>query len=303
MINRFLRSKAIVKGLWGTMMPNSLYQFSNVEVMEDSMGSSGVSDAEATASKNKEDLALRYVREIERLAKTKRDTKHFLFHEVNRLNLNKELTDKISNLVGTHVPLFVKAIRERRYFKKMAVNFTVTKQLLELIDSLEEQTQKEASLFYTRKLEQKIEQEGFSKYQLGMKESLFRAMSSKMNSKLLELAPNLDDEINTQCILPFQAELQKVFEDEINKKFKSRKKTDTFCKKMNFIDLKMQAAFMNLVAHRSKAFQLLAYEYFYRKLIRSKFKAFTGIICGYSANPYKLSKIMRISPMVFRFQG
>ena len=59
--------------------------------------------------------------------------------------------------------------------------------------------------------------------------------------------------------------------------------------------MKMHKAFMSLIAHKSSAFQLLAYEYFYRKQIQSKFKAFSKVTLSYSANPYKLSKLMRLS--------
>ncbi|NQY79662.1 MAG: hypothetical protein HRT47_05055 [Candidatus Caenarcaniphilales bacterium] len=303
MITNFLQSRATGEGMLGNIWQNSALPFNNTELLEDAAAASGQFDRVKSEHEKNEDLALRYVREIKKLTRNKEAVKQLLFKEINRNKINKELTDKISNLIGTHMPLMIKAIKEKKHFKKMAVNFSLRKQFLEIIDSLEESTQKEAAFFFNRKVEQCLEKRNHDKYQVNIRDHFFRSINPQVNQKLLQIAPNIQRQIDVICILPFQAELQKCFQEEVDKKFKTRKKTDTFCKKINHIEMKMHKAFTSLTAHKSSAFQLLAYEYFYRKINQSKFRAFTKLTLSYSANPYKLSKFMRLSPMVFRVMG
>lgn len=303
MIANFLQSSENDGAMLGNIMQNPALRFNNIELLEDAAAVSGHFDSINQEQKKNEDLALKYVREIKKLTNNKDAVKQLLFKEINRNNINKEVTDRISNLIGTHIPLFIKAIKEKKYFKKMAVNFSMRKQFLEIIDSLEEKTQKEAAFFFNRKMEQYLEKNTNTKYNLNLRDHLFRSINPEINQTLLKIAPNIQEDIDLKCIQPFQLELQKSFQDEVDKKFKSRKKTDSLCKKINHIEMKMHRAFMNLVAHKTSAFQLLAYEYFYRKVNQSKFRAFTKLTLSYSANPYKLSKFMRLSPMVFRMIG
>lgn len=303
MITNFLQSRVTAGGLLENIMQNAALPFNNTELLEDAAAASGHFDTVNDEYKKNEDLALKYVREIKKLTRNKEAVKQLLFKEINRNNINKEITDQISNLIGSHMPLMIKAIKEKKHFKKMAVNFSLRRQFLEIIDSLEERTQKEAAFFFNRKIEQTLEKNTINKYQLNIRDHFLRSINPQANQKLIQITPNIQRDVDLMCILPFQAELQKSFQDEVDKKFKNREKTDSLCKKINHIEMKMHRAFMNLVAHKSSAFQLLAYEYFYRKIIQSKFRAFTKLTLNYSSNPYKLSKFMRLSPMVFRMAG
>ena len=303
MVSNYLQSKATAGGILGQIMQNPAFQY-NSEIQEDAAAGTGIFDKKDTEIRKKrnEDLALKYVREIKKLTQNREAVKQLLFQEINRENINKKLADQISLLIGTHMPLLIDAIRDRKHFKKMAVNYSLRKQFIDLIGKLEDDTQKEASFYFNRKMAQ-IFQKNSNQVNFNFHEMLLRYLNPQMNQKVLELEPEIDRRIYERAIQPYFAELEKAYEGEIEKKFKRRSKADTLCKKINYIDMKMHKSFLASVAHKSAAFQLLAYEYFFRKQNQVKLRAFSRLCMKYSFNPYKLSKLMRISPMVFRIRG
>ena len=89
----------------GNIAHNSLIQINNTETLEDAAAATGHFDHMKAEQERSEDMALKYVREIKKLAKNKEAERQLLFKEINRQNINKALTDQISNLIGTHIHL------------------------------------------------------------------------------------------------------------------------------------------------------------------------------------------------------
>ena len=152
MITNFLQSRATARGLVGNIAHNSSIQINNTEILEDAAAATGHFDQIKAEQERNEDMALKYVREIKKLAKNKEAIRQLLLKEINRHNINKTITDQISNLISTHMPLMIRAIKERKHFKKMAIDFSLRKQFLEIINSLEEKPKKKQLIFLIKKL-------------------------------------------------------------------------------------------------------------------------------------------------------
>jgi len=254
-----------------------------------------ISSKESMATLREEDL---YLEAIKDLAASHREAKKLLKNELDKYRLNKNLSEYISELVLSFMPNYINAIKSAHFYKRLAIEFNLKKKFIEFLESLDFPLREEASLFFTKEIQRHLEEQCKGEH-YSIEDYLLKSIRPRLNSRVSQLDPSLEKDLVEKSIEPFTEEIKRHFRYSIELK-ETVEPDYTLSKAIAYIDIRMHAAFILLVKDQSYSFQLLAYDFFYRKQLENNYKSFSVLALEYASNPYKLAKFISLSPCLFR---
>ena len=252
-----------------------------------------INSKKSMATLREEDL---YLEAIKDLASSHREAKKLLKTELDKYRLNEKLTEYISELVLSFMPNYTNAIKAGHFYKRLAIEFNLKRKFIEFTESLDFPIREEASLCLVKEIQRHLEEQCKGEH-YSIEDYLLKSIRPRLNSRVSQLEPSLEKDIVEKAVEPFSEEIKKHFRYSVESK---EVRDSLLAKAIAYIDIRMHEAFIFLVKEQSYSFQLLAYDFFYRKQLENNYKSFSVLALEYASNPYRLAKFISLSPCLFK---
>jgi hypothetical protein len=240
-----------------------------------------------------------YLKAIIDLTASHRESKELLKSELNRHKLNTKLNEDIESLVRASIPHYIEAIKKGHFYKRLAVEFNLKKKFIEFIEFLDEDLEEEAAYHFAQEIQRNLAEQCQGEH-YSIEDYLLKSIRPKLNPKVSKLEPSLETTIAETALTPFLEAIKAVFNSSVESDKDLSNESRKLHRAIARLDIKMHKSFLGLVSSQSCSFQLLAYDFFYRKQLENNYKIFSSLALEYANRPYKLAKFISLSPYLFR---
>jgi hypothetical protein len=240
-----------------------------------------------------------YLKAIIDLTTSHRESKGLLKNEFQQYRLNAKLSKEIESLVKDSIPHYVEAIKKGHFYKRLSVEFNLKKKFISFIEFFDKDLEKEAAYHFTKEIRKNLEEQ-YQGEHYSIEDYLLKSIRPKLNPKVSKLEPSLETAILETALSPFLAAIKAAFNLSVESDQDLSSESERVYRAVAALDIKMHKRFLNLVSSQSCSFQLLAYDFFYRKQLENNYKIFSSLALEYANRPYKLAKFISLSPYLFR---
>jgi hypothetical protein len=240
-----------------------------------------------------------YLKAIIDLTTSHRESRRLLKNEFQHYKLNAKLSQEIESLVKDNIPHYVEAIKKGHFYKRLSVEFNLKKKFISFIEFFDEDLEKEAAYHFTKEIRKNLEEQ-YQGEHYSIEDYLLKSIRPKLNPKVSRLEPSLETAILETALSPFLAAIKAAFNLSVESDQDLSSESEKVYRAVAALDIKMYKRFLNLVSSQSCSFQLLAYDFFYRKQLENNYKIFSSLALEYANRPYKLAKFISLSPYLFR---
>jgi hypothetical protein len=201
--------------------------------------------------------------------------------------------------VQESIPYYIEAIKEGHLHKRLAVEFNLKKSFINFIQFLDEDVEEEAAYHFAKEIQKSLEKQ-FQEEHYSIEDYLFKSIRPKSNPDIFKLNPSLETKISEIALSPFITVIKDTFNASVESDQDLVNESEKLYRTIARLDIKMHKKFLSLIFDESSSFQLLAYDFFYRKQLENNYKIFSSLALEYANRPYKLAKFISLSPYLFR---